>query len=355
MTPTVGVCWERSSLEELGTMAVSYQNAQFHHLERHAKVVSWERDLYAHARALAAAPGPNAVITFDEQALCCNPTLGGVQWGAETAFVWIGHDYWQRPLSVLEILRSQPRPLIVLRHLSGLALFEKLAPEIPKVVQRPGVETSIFHPRGPKQFDVLLSGSETPDYPNRQRFNRIVREHAPRYGWKVLDLTAIGIESNPLSNQFEYAPALAAAKVSPTASSHGGRPGATIVTQYLDHSPSRAQMDRPFYSLEQPEVVVEHVDTAAITPRYLESLASKTLLVGDLPAADPQEWYRDKMVVVEESSSDEEIADTIDWWVRHDDEREELCEHAYRETLATETSEIRGAELAAIVAEHLAI
>ena len=171
----------------------------------------------------------------------------------------------------------------------------------------------------------------------------------------MLDLTAAGLVSNPRSNQLEYAPALAAAKVSPTATSHGGRRGATIALQYLDHSPTRAQVDDPLDSFALPDVLVEEWETAAITPRYLESLASGTLLLADLPACDAQEWYRDKMVVVDEASTDEEIAETIDWWVRHDDEREALCTHALRETLATETSEIRAAELAAIVADHLGL
>ena len=353
--PTVGICWDRPTLGGLAHQVVSYQAAQFLHLDAHASVVSWGPDMHAHARALAAAPGPNAILTFDEWVLWQNPTLAGVEWGPETSFVWVAHDTWSRPLTLIEILRRQRNPLLVLRHRSAVDLYARLAPDLPSVLQRPGVEVSIFHPQGPKQWDVLISGSETPDYPHRIRFNRIVREWAPRLGWRMLDLTATGLLNNPRSNQLEYAPALAAAKVSVTASVHGGRAGATIVTQFLDHSPARAQVDRDaFVSLDTPELAVEHVGTGGITPRYLESLASGTLLLADLPPHDAQEWYRDKMVVVDETQSDEEIAETIDWWVRHDAEREALCDHALRETLATETSEARAAELADIVADHLA-
>ena len=353
--PTVGVLWERTALDELPRLAVSYQNAQFHHLERYADVVSWERDAAAHAAALAAAGGPSAVIAFDERATLTNPTLPHVTWPDGTSFVWVGHDYWLRPLSLAAFVSRQPNPLLVLRHESGRRLFERLLPGVPKVVQRPGVETSIFHPRGPKRWDVLLSGSETPDYPVRQRLNRVVREHAPRRGWKLLDLTSVGLCSNPLSDQLAYAPALAAAKVSPTGTSHGGRAGATLVVQYLDHSEARAaRSGDPYDTLELPELATEHVDTSAVTPRYLESLASGTLLVGDLPAGDPQEWYRDKMAVVDESMSDEEIVELIDRYVRADDEREELCDRALRAVLETETSQLRARELAGIVADHLA-
>jgi spore maturation protein CgeB len=100
-------------------------------------------------------------------------------------------------------------------------------------------------------------------------------------------------------------------------------------------------------------VSVQHVPTGGITPRYLESFASKTLLIGDLPDYDAQAWYRDKMVVVPEDAADEDIVELVDHWVRADDEREALCEHAYAETLRTETSALRAAELAEIVARHI--
>jgi hypothetical protein len=357
MKPVVGIGWDDPASATLAENVVTYQGAQFAHLADHADVVCWGHDLHAQARALAEAPGPNAVLTFDEYVLSSNPTLAGVEWGPETSFVWVAHDTWTRPLSLVEILRRQPNPLLVLRHLSAVELYRRFAPELPSVLQRPGVETSIFHPRGPKEYDVLLSGSETPDYPNRIRFNRVVRENAERCGWKLLDLTAVGLLNDwpPRANQIEYAPALAAAKVSPTATVHGGRPGATIVTQWLDHSPARAEVgDRPFVSFDPPEVSAELVPTGGVTPRYLESLASKTLLIGDLPDYDAQEWYRDKMVVIDDDATDEEIVELVDHWVRADDEREALCEYAYEETIRTETSAVRAAELAEIVAAHLA-
>jgi hypothetical protein len=82
--------------------------------------------------------------------------------------------------------------------------------------------------------------------------------------------------------------------------------------------------------------------------------AALPLLIGDLPEYDAQEWYRDKMIVIEDSMSDEEIVEIIDYWVHADNEREALCEYAYAETLRTETSAIRAAELSRIIARHLA-
>lgn len=356
--PTIGVAWDDPSDGLRGEQTAGYQAAQFAHLTAHADVLCWGHDLNVHAHVLAGAPGPNAVITFDEAHLWSNETARTAQWGSETSFVWIAHDSWSRPLELIDILRRQPNPLLVLRHLSAIDLYHRLAPDLPSVLQRPGVEPSVFKPRGEKEYDVLISGSETPDYPNRIRFNRIVRENAVRCGWKLLDLTAVGLMNDwpPRAKQIDYAPALASAKVSPTATVHGGRAGATIVTQFLDHSPGRAQTpERPFQGLTEPDIRVEHVGTGGITPRYLESFASKTLLIGDLPDYDAQEWYRDKMVVVPDDATDEQIVELIDHWVSADDEREALCDHAYAETLRTDTSEARARDLATIVAAHLEV
>lgn len=330
----------------LATGKVTYQAAQFLHLERFADV-SWANG------ALRTAP-VDAVIAWDEHSLLTDERVRAAEAPPGGLFVYVTHDFWCHPLQVAEELRRRERVLMVLRHESARRLFDEILPEVPKVVQRPGVETGIFRPAdAPKTYDVLLSGSETPDYPVRQRLNRIVRERAGDYGWKVLDLTGVGLMSNAPGSQLEYAPALAATKVSPTGTNRGGGRGGALVMQYLDFSPARAQFDDPFFGLGKPEVVVRNYDTAGITPRYLESLATKTLLMGDLPAADAQEWYRDKMVVVEPELSDQEIAELIDRWVRDDEAREEVCERAYAAVVETETSERRAEELVAIVADHL--
>ena len=93
--------------------------------------------------------------------------------------------------------------------------------------------------------------------------------------------------------------------------------------QYLDHSAARAGVDHPFYGLGTPDVAVVDFDTAGVTPRYLESLASKTLLVGDLPPGESESWYADKMAVVSLEASDDELADELDRWIRDDAARDD--------------------------------
>jgi spore maturation protein CgeB len=124
--------------------------------------------------------------------------------------------------------------------------------------------------------------------------------------------------------------------------------------QYVDSSPQRAKLQDQdeFYGYRLPEVVVRDFNLAGVpSPRYLESMATKTLLVADLPDDEP--WYRDKMVPLSLEDSDEQIADLLDHWIRHDDERERLCEYAYEETIRTETSAVRTAELVEIIGDHL--
>jgi hypothetical protein len=272
----------------------------------------------------------------------------------EGVFVFVCHDWWCRPLALVRELRRRPRSLMVLRHDAARRFFDLVAPELPKVVLRPGVEVSVFHPHsGEKTVDVLLSGSETPDYPVRQRLNRVVRAQAAERGWSVLDLTGVGLMSGPPGSQAEYAPALASARVSPTGTNRGGSAGASLVMQYLDHSAARAGVDHPFYGLETPDVAVVDFDTAGVTPRYLESLASKTLLVGDLPPGESESWYADKMAVVSLEASDEELADELDRWIRDEAARAEVVERAYAETIRTETSERTAAALAETIAAHL--
>jgi hypothetical protein len=187
----------------------------------------------------------------------------------------------------------------------------------------------------------------------RQRLNRVVRSRAAERGWSVLDLTGVGLMSGPPGSQAEYAPALAAARVSPTGTNRGGSAGASLVMQYLDHSAARAGVDHPFYGLGTPDVTVVDLDTAGVTPRYLESLASKTLLVGDLPPGESESWYADKMAVVSMEASDDELADELDRWIRDDAAREAVVERAYVETLRTETSERAAEQLVAAIAAHL--
>jgi hypothetical protein len=274
---SLDVLMDRPDPAGLSGGQVTYQAWQFHHLQSFADVAWWGDG------------GGDAVLCWDETSLLTDPRVQAHP--CEGLFVFVCHDWWCHPLALVRELRRRKRVLIVLRHDSARRFFDLVAPDLPKVVLRPGVEPSVFHPHsGEKRFDVLLSGSETPDYPVRQRLNRIVREQAPERGWSVLDLTGAGLMSGPPGSQAEYAPSLAAARISPTGTNRGGSAGASLVLQYLDHSAARAGVDHPFYGLGTPDVGVVDFDTAGVTPRYLESLASKTLLVGDLPPRESESW-----------------------------------------------------------------
>ena len=330
----------------LRQLKVSYQAAQFHHLRECCNVT------FGPAGPLHG--NEDAVVVFDELTLLTDPAVRELSPPADSLFVFVTHDYWCHPLRVVEALRRHQHVLMVLRHQSAMDLFARLLPEVPKVLHRPGVETSIFHPHeGRKQYDVILGGSETPDYPHRQRLNRIVREFAPLYGWSVCDLTGRGMASNPPGTQHDYAAALAASRISPTASNRGGTKGARLAIQYLDLSEARAGIDDPFFGLGMPELSLLPVDTAGITPRYLESMASGTLLLGDLPSADAQSWYADKMIVLDFARDDASLAEEFERWIRDDEGRERIAAHALRETVRTESSWQKARDLAAVIAEHL--
>ena len=238
---SLDVLMDRPDPPGLSGGQVTYQAWQFHHLQSFADVTWW-----GDGRG-------DAVLCWDETSLLTDPRVRSHP--CEGLFVFVCHDWWCHPLALVRELRRRPRVLMVLRHDSARRFFDLIAPELPKVVLRPGVEPSVFHPHsGEKTVDVLLSGSETPDYPVRQRLNRVVREQAAERGWSVLDLTGVGLMSGPPGSQAEYAPALAAARVSPTGTNRGGSAGASLVVQYLDHSAARADVDHPFYGLGTPDV-----------------------------------------------------------------------------------------------------
>ncbi len=330
----------------LRQLKVSYQAAQFHHLREWCNV--------AYGTSPSGHDACDAFVVFDELTLLTDPALRQLTLSPDQLFVFVTHDFWCHPLQVADVLRRHDNVLMVLRHHSAMALFERLLPGVPKVLQRPGVETSIFHPHdGCKRYDVILGGSETPDYPHRRRFNRIVRQFAPRYEWTVCDLTGIGLASNPPGTQHDYAAALAASRISPTATNRGGTAGARLSIQYLDLSVARAGIDDPFYGLQTPEVSMLPLETAGITPRYLESMASGTLLLGDLPAADAQSWYVDKMVVLDPAKDDATLAAEFDHWIRDDVARNRITTQALRETVRTESSREKARELAALIEQHL--
>jgi hypothetical protein len=343
----IGILHERIDPARLGEIPVTYQWSQFHALEQHADVV-WG----AEAFRLAAAGELDAVIVFDEHELLMDERIAGLDPEAPWMFVFVTHDFWAHPVRVAEFLRDR-RALMVLRHHASMRLFHRLLPEVPKVMQRPGVNTSIFRPSFEKQYDVVLSGSETPDYPVRRRLNDLVREAAPQMGWNMIDLTATGVVNNPRSGQFEYAPTLAASKVSPTGTAQRGKEDSSLVIQYVSHSTSRRLFEHEFFGHERPDVTVERFQTAGITPRYLESMATGTLLMGDLPDSDDQEFYRDKMVVIDLDEPDDRIVELIDYWVRNDAEREQICRRALAAVEAGESSEHYGRALAEVIRAHV--
>jgi ubiquinone/menaquinone biosynthesis C-methylase UbiE len=325
---------------------MTYQQAQFTHLAGFADVTWFDGTTRIPAQA---------TICFDEKTLLTNAPVIQDALHPDSLFVLVTHDFWCHPLRVAAFLRQQKRSLLVLRHESARQLFQQIAPEIPSVVQRPGVEIFIFHPMPePKQYDIILAGSETPDYPMRQKLNRIVRENAKAHGWKVLDLADVSAMSRSLSvTQSDYAPLLASAKISPTGTNRGGGHGAKLVMQYFDMSEARTHCDDEFHGFQHPEIVTLTLDTAGITPRYLESLACKTLLMGDIPKGESEDWYRDKMVEVTPEMSDSVIVSILDHILANDGERETLCEYAYTEVCRTETSEHKAKELAEIIAAHV--
>jgi hypothetical protein len=344
--------------EDVSRLAVSYQWAQLIHLESYADVM-WGAPAYTAIASAEARRELDAIIVFDEFSLLSDERIAALPHDLDTLLVYITHDFWAHPLQVARFLLARRHVLMVLRHHAAQALFARIAPELEQVYQRPGVETAIFHPQGEKQFDVLLSGSETPDYPVRQKVNRVAREHAGRLGWNLLDLTAIGQISNPRSDQLAYAPALAAAKVSPTGVNRGGLGPARLVLQYFDQSPVRSRLGESaallsaeqldFYGVGRPDLLVLEIPTAGVTPRYLESFASGTFLVGDLPPEDAQEFYRPFMEVITVDMPDEEVAAAIDRWVRDDAAREDVCALALAAVKAGETSMHRAAELAELI------
>ncbi len=325
---------------------MTYQQAQFAHLPRFADVTWFDGTARVPAQA---------AVCFDEKTLLTNAPAIQEALHPDSLFVLVTHDYWCHPLRVAAFLRRQKKSLLVLRHESARRLFRQVAPDIPTVVLRPGVETAVFRPRPePKRYDIILAGSETPDYPVRCRLNRIVRENARERGWSVLDLADVGAMSRTLSvAQSEYAPLLASAKVSPTGTNRGGGAGARLVMQYFDMSEARTHCDDEFYGFRHPEVVTLTLDTAGITPRYLESLACKTLLMGDIPEGESEDWYRDKMVEVTPEMPDELIVSILDHILSSDAEREALCEYAYGEVCRTETSEHKAQELAQTIAAYV--
>jgi len=341
----IGVLGPPPVEDELHAQQVTYQDAQFLAMREHADVVFGPE-------ALAGIQDHDAVIAFDERQLLIDlaPSLPR---RLQPLLVFVTHDYWCHPVAVAELLSGYERVLSVVRHAGAQRLYGLLMPEVPCSVQRPGVDTDLYRrATTPKQWDILISGRETDDYPVRRRLNAVVRDQAQRRGWKVLDLPRqVGAPHGG------YAETLASAKVSPTGTPRGGL-GAQLVLQYVDASTGRLDLAAdapglagdPFYSYDLPAVAVRSFPVGGPPPRYLESMACGTLLVGDLPAGD--DWYRDKMVPVSLGDSDEQLGDLIDHWVRSDAERERLCDHAYTETMRTETTRLRAAELVELIRGH---
>lgn len=330
----------------LATRPVSYQAAQFYHLQKYSNAL-YSKD---HSQS----KNCDAVLIFDEYTLLTDDNLKSLSIPDDQLLVYISHDFWCHPLQVAQKLKTVKNVLMILRHHSAKLLFDSLLPNIPKFVLRPGVETSIFNPtNSPKEYDILLGGSETPDYPLRIKLNKVVRENAKKKNWKVLDLTSVGVLSNPLGPQHEYSKALALSKVSPTSSNRGGTQGGKLAIQYFDNSLARINVQEDFYGLKYPEISVQSLATAGITPRYLESLASKSLLIADLPTEDYQEWYQNKMVQVSCDLSEEKLVEILDYWVKNDEQRERICEYAYNETARSESSSLKALELSNIINRHI--
>ena len=180
-SPVIALFADHVKLQDLSDSKVSYQTAQFVHLAKHGRVLWRNGPGWSNADRMSALERGlgvklDAAVVFDESALLTDSHLQRLGWDTDLLLVYVSHDFWCHPLRVAEKLRQHKRVLMILRHECAKQLFDRLLPGVPKAVQRPGVETSIFHPHsGRKEYDVLLGGSETPDYPLRQRLNRLVR------------------------------------------------------------------------------------------------------------------------------------------------------------------------------------
>jgi len=346
---------EKIKFTDLSSFKVTYQTAQFLHLDKLTNILWCKNSRYKSIRDIEESTGLDisAVVVFDERELLIDPQIFNLKFDKDIPLIYITHDFWYHPISVANKLKTIKNVIMILRHESAKLLFDKLLPNVPKYLQRPGVELSIFKPHEDKVYDILIGGSETPDYPIRQRLNKIVRENAYRMNWKILDMTGTSLLSNPPGSQFEFSKALSMAKISPTGSHRGGTQGCKLITHYIDLSLSRKNINDQYYGLSNPEIHIEDINTAGITPRYLESFASKTLLLADLPDNDLQSWYKDKMIVLNHSDSDAQLIQLIDHYIHNDYDREIITERAYKAVLDTESSEKKALDLLNIIEKHL--
>src|SRR5579864_2049823 len=140
---TLLVLIDRPFFESLGSASVSYQTAQFFHLQQHADVI-WKNSpeiAGCHSSSeLRRVLGRtvDAIIVFDELFLLTDPVVLNFRNDTNALFVFITHDWWCHPLKVAGVLSMQQRALVVLRHESARQVFRMLHPNLEIVVQRPG-------------------------------------------------------------------------------------------------------------------------------------------------------------------------------------------------------------------------
>ena len=304
-------------------------------LDDHAEIVDG-------AEAIAQLDSLDAVLALGEEELLA-VLAPAVADPIEPLLVFVAPELPHRPLQVAEYLRAQERVLIVAHEPAAQRMFELLMPEAPCVLQLPGLDTDVFHPaEGVREFDVLLTADEAGRDSFLGRLHTIVHAQRERRGWRVLELA--GHDAHRPSTP-DYAAQLASTKlalIGPVPRGAGGR----LVLQYVDTSMDRAGWHGrdEFYGYELPEVVVRDFEPADTAARYLAPIATKTLLVGELPPAHP--WLRGLIVECSPEDSDERIADVIDGWVRDDERRRQHCDRAYPHVGSA------AAKLVEVVREH---
>ena len=347
---------EKRSFQELMSLSVTYQESEFYWLGKLTKVIfgnlgfgtqdELEKTLEVKVRA---------IIFFDERSLIMSGFFKRFIPNPLVPIIFVTHDFWAHPLMVCRYLRQIRTKLIIVRHLSAKRLYSRFMPDTEIIVKRPGFEDNIFYPRdAQKEYDIILSGTHSEDYPLRNRLYQLVINRKESMGWKVLDVTNQSNYSNPISNQMQYAPLLSAAKVCVTGSVRTNIK-ARILSQYFDGSTARRSMDSvdQFYGTTIKDIDDIEITMAGIPPRYMEAFACNTALAADLPSEDFQDFYADKMIRLESSMSDDAIIELLKFWIDRDAERTELTQYAYRAVAPRESSKSKATELLELLEERI--
>lgn len=347
---------EKRSFDQILRLNVTYQEAELYWLSKVSNTI-WSSEITSSDQtSLQEKIGKSlrAVIFFDERSLLMSGFLNRFKIDRNIPVIFITHDFWAHPIFVCKYLASLNCTLVVVRHHSARELYKRFLPTLNIEVVRPAVEDGIFRPSdSPRKYDIILSGTHSDDYPMRKRLYSIITQSAEEKGWLVLDVINKERYSSPPTNQLEYAPLLASAKLCVTGSVRGGVNG-RVTYQYTDESTVRPTLDSfdDFYGTKYKDIDSISIDLGGIPPRYMEALATKTLLCADLPINDDQAWYRDKMVVLRNDMSNDEIINLLDYWIKSDSERDQICTHAFKCVSTGETTKQKAIKILELIEKH---